>query len=121
MKLIVFYDNWCSNCSKFAITIESLDWFGIVSFVKLRDESVMIFYPNIDLNLAEKQMISLGHKIRHGYDSLFYIFLRIPLFWIIIPFLFLLKISSLGQILYTQLALKRKIIPLHCDENTCKI
>ncbi|MDR2204883.1 MAG: hypothetical protein LBE36_01820, partial [Flavobacteriaceae bacterium] len=75
----------------------------------------------IDKSLAEKQMASFNGKWHYGFVSIYLIFLRLPLFWIFIPILFLLKISKLGQLLYSELALKRKIIPIHCSAESCEV
>ena len=75
----------------------------------------------LDKNLAKNQMASFDKKWHYGFNSLFQIFLRIPLFWIFIPVMYILKITSLGSFIYNELALKRKIIPLHCDSESCEI
>ena len=76
----------------------------------------------IDINLAYKKMASTNDYLiwNYGYDSLFRIFLRIPLLWVLIPFFYLLQITKIGDYLYDELALKRKIIPLSCDDK-CEI
>ena len=119
MKLIVFYDNWCPNCSKFAREIKKLDWLELLDFKKLREDADVSLFKNLDLKYAEREMASYGKKIHYGYNSLFYIFLRLPLLWLFLPIFILLKISKIGEILYIQLAVKRKIVFIHCDENTC--
>ena len=45
---------------------------------------------------------------------------RIPILWIFTPLFFILLISGLGQYIYQQFAVNRKIIPIHC-EDSCKI
>ena len=66
-------------------------------------------------------MASFGTKWHYGYNSLYLIFVRLPLFWLFIPILYIIKITNLGQILYKELALKRKIIPIHSDAEICDI
>ena len=120
-KLIIFYDNWCPNCSKFAYHIQKIDWLNLIDFKELRNEELTNQFIEINLELAKQQMASYTNKWNYGYISLYLIFLRIPLFWISIPLFWLLKITKFGQYLYKELALKRKIIPLHCDSETCEI
>jgi predicted DCC family thiol-disulfide oxidoreductase YuxK len=121
-KLIVFYDNWCPNCSRFIKIVKKTDWLNLVEVKKLREEQVIKSFSSLDFEKAKKQMASFKDGIwNYGFKSLFLIFIRLPIFWITFPFFLLLKITGVGQILYTQLAINRKIIPLHCDEDTCGI
>jgi predicted DCC family thiol-disulfide oxidoreductase YuxK len=119
--LIIFYDNYCPNCTKFAKLAYQLNGLKLIQFKQLRNELDTNSFPDIDLELAKKQMASFGTKWHYGYNSLFYIFVRLPPFWLFIPFLYILKITTLGQYLYIELALKRKLIPLHCDTEICEI
>lgn len=120
-KLLIFYDNWCPNCTKFANHIQKIDWLNLIDFKELRNENHTNQFIEINIELAKQQMASYTNKWNYGYISLYLIFLRIPLFWISIPFFWLLKVTKFGQYLYKELALKRKIIPLHCDSETCEI
>jgi predicted DCC family thiol-disulfide oxidoreductase YuxK len=119
--LIIFYDNYCPNCTKFTNLIQKLDWLQLLEIEPLRNDLTMSNYKDINLALAKQQMASYTNKWHYGYVSLYLIFIRLPIFWIMIPLLFILKISRLGQYLYVKLALQRKIIPIHCDENSCRI
>lgn len=120
-KLIIFYDNFCLNCTKFSKLVQKLDWLKLINVKELRNELHIKTFPNIDFELAKKQMASFSTKWHYGYNSLFYIFARLPIFWVFIPVLYILKITKLGQLIYCELALKRKIIPIHCDSEICDI
>nr|WP_321231566.1 DCC1-like thiol-disulfide oxidoreductase family protein [uncultured Psychroserpens sp.] len=117
--LKVYYDNWCPNCTKFMKFIKKMDVLNLIVFIKLREYDG---FDGINLKEAEKKMAStIDHKSwNYGYKSIYEIFKRIPFFWVFIPVLFLLKIGKLGEFLYNELALKRKIIPMHCNEH-CQI
>jgi predicted DCC family thiol-disulfide oxidoreductase YuxK len=119
--MIIFYDNFCPNCTKFANLIQKLDWLKLINIKQLRDESHTNPFPDLNLELAKQQMASYTNKWHYGYDSLYFIFVRIPLFWLVFPFLYMLKVLGLGQFLYVQLALNRKIIPIHCNKTSCGI
>jgi hypothetical protein len=56
-----------------------------------------------------------------GFDTLLMISFRLPLLWIFIPLMAVLKWTGIGPFLYHELAVKRSIIPLHCGENCDKI
>ena len=121
LKMTIFYDNYCPNCTRFVNLIQKLDWLKFVEAKQLRNFKHMNSAVGISKTLAEKEMASFDGKWSYGYTTLFKIFLRIPIFWIFIPLLLFLKISGIGQVIYKELALKRKIIPIHCNENSCKI
>jgi predicted DCC family thiol-disulfide oxidoreductase YuxK len=118
-KLKVYYDDWCPNCTKFMKLVKKMDLLNLVTFLKLREINNS---EGINLKEAEMKMASTvdNQLWNYGYKSIYEIFKRIPLFWLFVPVLFLLKISSLGGFLYNELALKRKINPIHCDKH-CKI
>lgn len=110
--IYVYYDNWCTNCIRFKKSINRFDVFEKILFKPLRDiENKSL--SNLDINLAYKSMASTENykEWNYGYISLYKIFVRIPLLWLLIPIFYLLKISSIGKYLYNELALKRKIIP----------
>ena len=120
-SLTIFYDNYCPNCTKFSKLVQKFDWLQQIQIKQLRNESDINSFPEINLELAKQQMASFGTKWHYGYNSLYYIFARIPLFWLFIPILLILKITKLGQQMYSELALKRKIIPIHCGKEICEI
>jgi len=120
-KITIFYDNFCPNCTKFSKFVQKLDLLKLIETKQLRNEIHTKPFPEIDLELAKQKMASFGSKWHYGYSSLFYIFARLPLFWLFMPLFYILKITTLGQLMYSELALKRKIIPIHCDAEICNI
>ena len=117
--LTIFYDNWCPKCTRFAGVVRKFDWLKLIEIKGLRNEEEVQIYQGIDVELAKKQMASYNKQWYYGYASIFFIMLRIPLFWPSVPLLFVLHITGLGQLLYVQLAVNRTIIPLHCDLKGC--
>lgn len=118
-NLIIVYDDWCPYCIRFSKLIKKFDILRKISFFKLRKDSIDI--GNFDNNLALKKMASYKNGIwMYGFESIYRILKEIPLFWFFIPLFYFLKITRIGDFLYDEFAIKRKIIPIHCDEN-CKI
>ena len=118
-NLIIVYDDWCHYCIRFSKLIKKFDILRKISFFKLRKDSIDI--ENFDNNLALKKMASYKNGIwMYGFESIYRILKEIPLFWFFIPLFYFLKITRIGDFLYDEFAIKRKIIPIHCDEN-CKI
>lgn len=118
-NLIIVYDDWCPYCIRFSKLIKKFDILRKIFFFKLRKDSIDI--GNFDNNLALKKMASYKNgKWMYGFESIYRILKEIPLFWFFIPLFYFLKITRIGDFLYDEFAIKRKIIPIHCDEN-CKI
>ena len=118
-NLIIVYDDWCPYCIRFSKLIKKFDILRKISFFKFRKDSIDI--GNFDNNLALKKMASYKNGIwMYGFESIYRILKEIPLFWFFIPLFYFLKITRIGDFLYDEFAIKRKIIPIHCDEN-CKI
>ncbi|WP_223599882.1 DCC1-like thiol-disulfide oxidoreductase family protein [Chryseobacterium sp. GVT01B] len=117
----IYYDNYCPNCTLFVRNIKRLDWMNMMEIKELRNPNHISEAVGINKTLAEQQMASYNKKWRYGFVTIYMILLRLPLFWIFFPILFLFKITGLGQLIYKELAVKRKIIPIHCDEKSCKI
>ncbi|RXM39384.1 hypothetical protein BOQ62_11965 [Chryseobacterium sp. CH21] len=90
-----------------------------VEFRSLRERGQAI--KGIDMVLAEKQMASYTTTWAYGYESIFRILATLPLLWPLFPALWFLNITKIGQGIYIQLAVNRKIIPIHCDNDSCNI
>lgn len=93
----------------------------LIEIKQLRNSEHINSETGINKKLAEQQMASFDGSWSYGYKTLFKIFLRIPLFWIFVPIFWLLNITNLGQYLYIQLAINRKIIPIHYTEDSCEL
>jgi len=80
-------------------------------------------HPKIDNKLAIKSMaaIDTGGNPVYGFLSIYEICKVLYALWPFLPLFYVLKITGLGHLLYRELAIRRKIIPLHCDESTCNL
>ena len=120
-NLSIFIDGWCPNCRRFARLIKKIDLFNQLEKkdIRLIDNTE----SNLDIPLAKKFMASIdtNNIISYGYSSIYKIFRTLPVLWIFYPLMFVLYATNLGDVLYNELAIKRKIIPLNCDENSCEI
>jgi predicted DCC family thiol-disulfide oxidoreductase YuxK len=117
VKLTLFIDGWCPMCKRFAKRIEHFDRKKHIAIEDIRTVS----HPNIDKEKAVKALASIDYKGRvfYGFDTIHELCLIIPYLFLFSPITFLLKISGLGAFLYNELAVRRTIIPLHCDEKKC--
>ncbi len=118
--MVYFYDNWCPNCSRFSSFVQKFDWFKLLDSKKLRNNDDIRHFETINFKLAVNRMASFHKKWNYGFRTIYLILIRLPLFYPIVPLLIFLNLSGLGSFIYNQLAVTRKIIPLHCDSN-CEI
>ncbi len=51
-KIIIFYDNWCPNCTRFAKFVNRWNGLGLVEVKKLRDN---LHIRGLNANLAIKK------------------------------------------------------------------
>ncbi|MDO4229874.1 MAG: DCC1-like thiol-disulfide oxidoreductase family protein, partial [Capnocytophaga sp.] len=118
-KIRVFIDGWCPICRKFGDKIKKVDLFNLIIIEDIRSSKV----PNIEFrNKGLLSMASIDDKGKSsfGFDSIFKIAVRIPILWLTIPILLIFKLTKIGNYVYNELAIKRAIIPIHCDDN-CEI
>ncbi len=110
-KLTIYIDSWCVKCLKFGKILRTIDILNKIDVKSIRLEQ--------DINIRKiKEMYSNkpNGKEYYGFDSLFEISKTLILLWIFIPIMLIMKITGLGRLLYSELAIKRKIIPLNCDD-----
>lgn len=104
-------------CVRFGALLKRLDVFN-----QIKQEDIR-FYEG-QLISKEKGLKVMASTNRHssvfyGYDSIWQIVLRLPFLWVFVPLFFFLKMSRIGHWSYNELAVKRRIIPLHCQEEDC--
>ena len=117
VKLTLFIDGWCPMCKRFAKRIEHFDRKKHIAIEDIRTVS----HPNIDKEKAVKALASIDYKGRvfYGFDTIHQLCFTSPFLLVLTPITFLLKISGLGAFLYNELAVRRTIIPIHCEEKKC--
>ncbi|AZZ58488.1 DUF393 domain-containing protein [Riemerella anatipestifer] len=119
-SLVVVYDNWCPKCNRFAKFVKKWDWFDLVKFYKLRNYYNDFFFKDLNKEKSEEQMASYVNEWRYGFESLYLISVRVPLFWLLTPLMLILKLTGIGQKIYLEVAVRRKIHFLHCDKD-CRV
>ncbi len=99
-----------------------MDWYSLIIIKQLRNPKHIQEFGNVDIELAQEKMAScIENKWNYGYNSISLIFSRLPIFWVISPLLYLLKITKVGELLYRELATKRNIVSIHCKETNCSV
>ena len=120
-QLTIYIDGWCPNCQKFGALITKLDIFNNIKIENIR-ENENKFSKKLDIPYALKKMASTKDSIifDYGFKSIFNIFKHLPILYPLLPIMFVLKYSYIGNLAYNELAVKRKIIPITCDDK-CEI
>jgi len=115
---IIYIDSWCSLCVRFGAFLQRLDIFDTIKQKDIRTYEGQLISKEKGLKVLAS--VDAQSRIFYGFDSVWQIVLRLPLLWLFVPLFFLLKVSRLGHIAYNELAVKRQIIPLHCQEKDCE-
>ncbi len=118
IKLTLYIDGWCILCKAFAKKLTNLDKHNYIAIEDIRTAS----HPLIDAEKAIKALASIDRNgnVYYGFDTIHELCFILPILFIFTPISYILKISQLGSFLYNELAIRRDIIPLHCDEKKCE-
>ncbi|BFT75469.1 DCC1-like thiol-disulfide oxidoreductase family protein [Paenibacillus sp. P36] len=121
-RIIVLYDGWCSSCSNIIKRIKKIDVFDLIEFISFRGVSDH-FFGTQETEL-EKRMHSYyveEKRMVNGMDSFIQITKRLPILYIILPLLFLVKHIGLGNRIYDWIARRRMIIPINTCNEDCQL
>ena len=104
-------------CVRFGSWLKSLDVFNRIKQKDIRSYEGELISKEKGLKVMASS--DAQSNVFYGYESIWQIVLRLPLLWVFLPILWVLKVSRLGHWAYKELAVKRQIIPLHCKEEDC--
>ncbi len=98
-RLRVYYDETCGPCTSIASLLDRLNWLGWVRFQKAAT------YPEGDgLEYEDMHSIRADQTVYRGYASYQEIARRIPLLWLVAPWLYLPPIPWIGRRIYRRIA-----------------
>jgi predicted DCC family thiol-disulfide oxidoreductase YuxK len=114
----VVYDGHCALCRKSVALLQRLDWLGVLSYVNARDsESVSRLSLSVGNGRLLEEMHLLtpgGARLLSGFRAFRWMAWRLPLLWVLAPFLYLPGVPALGQRLYLWVARNRfRLVPCH--------
>lgn len=119
--MIVFFDNACPSCTTFTRVVRMLDWCNAIVFEALRTTQDNPIRATMNKDVAFQQIASYHNGVwTYGFASLFRMMWRLPILWVFVPLGYVLHFTGWGQHMYKLLAVRRKIIPLHCDTHRCR-
>ncbi|WP_156290523.1 thiol-disulfide oxidoreductase DCC family protein [Oceanobacillus salinisoli] len=105
--MIVYYDSYCKLCTTSSTVWGKLDWKNKLSFESFRH---LKDYP---IEMEKSLHVFHNGKWYKGYDAIIQIAKILPLLWLLIPAMYLFKILGLGDVIYNQIAKKRKLVPVN--------
>lgn len=107
-KLNVLYDDRCNLCDKTIRFINAVDIFGAVKYAPLSKNTDLVLSKGLNEEDVYKDIYSWNNgKIYKGYDFYERLSRRLPLLWILYPFLFLFRITLIGPAIYRYVAQRR--------------
>jgi|SRR5690625_909734 len=96
--MYVYYDSFCTLCTKNARIWKKIDWFNklkLISFRSLND------YPQ---QMEEQLHVFAKGRWYVGFTAFIQIVKALPLLWICLPFMYLAKWCRLGDAIYEKVA-----------------
>lgn len=113
--MIIYYDSYCQLCTNSTQLWKKTDWFNTLQFVSFR---TLDDYPK----LMEEQLHVYSNKQWYiGYAALIHIAKTLPLMWLLLPLMYMLKWIGLGDYIYKKVAKSRSIIPIHQCKEQCSL
>jgi predicted DCC family thiol-disulfide oxidoreductase YuxK len=123
-RAVVLYDGQCPLCRKSVSILKPLDWLGRLEFRDARDPAnVPPRQPPLELARLMEEMHLItpdGQHVYHGFHVFRWMAWRMPILWLIAPFLYLPGVPWLGQKIYLWVARNRyQLVP--CQDGVCTL
>ncbi|NBR06132.1 MAG: DUF393 domain-containing protein [Planctomycetes bacterium] len=124
LKPLVLFDGLCPLCQASVAWLKRLDWFKAVDFRDARDPvNIPVMDPPLVLSrlLEEMHLVTTDlKKSLQGFKAFRYISWRIPLLFMLAPFMYIPGIPWLGQKIYLWVARNRfNLVP--CKDGVCHL
>lgn len=114
------FDGHCLLCVRATGVMHRLDVFRRVEFVDFTDEKNHLRLSTFDFQRAQAEMLlSTGNGWTGGFLAFRKIALRLPLFWPLVPFLYLPGVTLYGDYIYGLIARNRYLLFGRCDDGAC--
>ena len=120
----VIYDGDCAFCLHSVNWLRRFDWRHVLTFANFRDPSdpIVQAVPATPERLQEEMHVwpAARNRIYHGFGGFRWLSWRLPLLWLIAPFLYLPLAPWIGQKVYLWIARNRfRLMP--CRDGVCTI
>jgi predicted DCC family thiol-disulfide oxidoreductase YuxK len=118
-RAIVLFDGDCPLCRRSVAVLARLDWLHQLSYQDARQTDHLPSANNVPLDpqrlLEEMHVLPPGRdRVFTGFYAFRWLALRLPLFWAVVPFLYLPGVPWLGRRAYLWVARNRfHLVPCH--------
>ncbi|MGP4108777.1 DCC1-like thiol-disulfide oxidoreductase family protein [Virgibacillus sp. L01] len=113
--MIIYYDSYCKMCTSSSLFWNKMDWRNKLSFKSFR---MLDNYPK---EMEESLHVYHQDKWYKGFDAIMEVSRKLPLMWILLPFMYLFKWIGLGEFIYKKIAKNRRLVPVNqCDHDGCR-
>lgn len=121
-KVIILWDGDCSFCKKSVLVAKKFDWFNRFIIINSNNKDLHKKYlkgwdGDIDKGLWAKGIDSNENHV--GFDGFRRMLWVMPMFWIILPLLYIPFVPTIGRIIYAWIAKNR--YRFGCNSEGCKI
>lgn len=115
-QLEVLYDGRCGLCGRTVRALRGLDLFGRLEYVDFRttplEAHIARTHPRLDPAWLEHEMavVEVSGRLTRGFSAYRVMAWSLPLFWPLLPFLYLPGVRPLGDRIYASVAARRQNI-----------
>ena len=127
-QAVMLYDGLCILCRQTQQAIKFLDWFGQIERLDAQDsEMVERDFPELENEdiLGEIYVRRRDGSWISGFFGMRYLMRLFPLGWLILPFLYLPGMNTVGPKVYGYIARRRyainKMLGNECVDGVCKL
>ncbi|HEY2786034.1 MAG TPA: DUF393 domain-containing protein [Fimbriiglobus sp.] len=121
---VVLFDGQCPLCRRSVDILKRLDWLGRLAFQDCRDEARWppSAHPLVMTRLLEEMHVVTPDRKRAfaGYAAFRWMAWRLPVAWLVAPFLYIPGIPWLGNKIYLWVA-KRRMNLVPCHDGICQL
>jgi predicted DCC family thiol-disulfide oxidoreductase YuxK len=112
IQLPVFYDGMCSFCTRSVEILSRFDSLRRVHWIDMHSHEAKAEYPDLDLDRGANEMLLRLPDGRWlgGFDAFRKLAKHFPIFWLILPLLYIPPIPQIGRAVYKRIAARRYCI-----------
>lgn len=120
----VLFDSQCAFCQKSVSILKKLDWLKALRYQDGRDiDKLPVTSPPLQPSrlIEEMHLVpSSGRPVYAGFSAFRWMAWRLPIFWLLAPFLYIPGVPWLGNKVYLWIARHRfKLVP--CKDGVCEL
>jgi predicted DCC family thiol-disulfide oxidoreductase YuxK len=119
----LLYDGMCPLCRRSVAVLQKLDWLRTIDYRSAREPAnVPATDPPLEPArlLEEMHLVTTQDHVYHGFGAFRWMAWRLPLLWLVAPFLYVPGVPWIGQKIYLWIARNRfQLVP--CKDGVCTV